>query len=133
MLTGQVQAAFSRRANIVRESIEVEGVAYFDANFSSQDALVASSKSDCDSSLGSSASEGEGNPGKTAPPKVVDLRAQNSGSASVHPAKILGFATSTAASVNEELTRDAKISISEAFLAGPLRRYPRGKMGGTCC
>ncbi|KAJ5799048.1 uncharacterized protein N7503_006553 [Penicillium pulvis] len=127
-LTGQVQAAFSRAANIVRESIEVEGIAYFDANFSGQDALVASNKSDCESSLGSSASEGEGNPGKSAPPKIVDSGAQTSGSASVHPAKILGFATSTAASVNEELTGDAKISISEAFLAGLFRRYPRGKI-----
>lgn len=127
-LTEQIQATFSRAANVVRESIEVEGVAYFDANFRGQDALVASNKSDCESGLGSSASEGEGNPGKTAPPKIVDARAQNSGSASVHPAKILGFATSTAASVNQELTGDAKISISEAFLAGLLRRYPRGKI-----
>lgn len=127
-LAGQIQAAFSRAANIVRESIEVEGVVYFDANFSGQDVLVTSTKSDCESSLGSSASEGEGNPGKTAPPTIADSRAQNPGSASVHPAKILGFATSNAASVNEELTGDAKISISEAFLAMLLRRYPRGKI-----
>ncbi|KAK5806257.1 hypothetical protein VI817_000515 [Penicillium citrinum] len=127
-LAEQLQATFSRAANIVRESIEVEGVAYFDANFSGQDALVAGNKSDCESGLGSSASEGEGNPGKTAPPKIVDARAQNSGSASVHPAKILGFATSNAASVNQESTGDAKISISEAFLARLLRRYPRGKI-----
>ncbi|KAF7714153.1 Signal transduction histidine kinase-related protein [Penicillium ucsense] len=128
-LTEQVQATFSRAANVVRESIEVEGVAYFDANFSGQDALVASNKSDCESNPGSSASEEEGmDSGKTAPPEIVDARAQNSGSATVQPAKILGFATSTAASVNEELTGDAQISISEAFLAGLLRRYPRGKI-----
>ncbi|PYH67204.1 uncharacterized protein BO88DRAFT_406398 [Aspergillus vadensis CBS 113365] len=128
-LTSQVGATFARAANIVRESLEVEGVVFFDANFGGQDAFVTSGKPEWESSLESSASEGEVKAGKgNTASKLVQSRVQNSGPASVDPARILGFATSNTASVNHEMTEDARINISEAFLAGLLHRYPGGKI-----
>lgn len=125
--TIQVREAFARAANIIRESVEVEGVVFFDAHFGSQEAFVTNAKSEQESSLESSSSEAELRAGSTqpTPPKSA---AESSGKGSVNPCNILGFATSTAASVNDELTGDAKLAISELFLAGLLRRYPRGKI-----
>lgn len=125
--TIQVRESFARAANIIRESVEVEGVVFFDAHFGSQEAFVTNAKSEQESSLESSSSEAELRAGSTQskPPKSA---AESSGKGSVNPCNILGFATSAAASVNDELTGDAKLAISELFLAGLLRRYPRGKI-----
>lgn len=125
--TVQVQETFARAANIIRESVEVEGVVFFDAHFGSQEAIVTNAKSEQESSLENSSSGTELRTGSTRlePSKSA---AESSGKGSVNPCNIIGFATSTTASVNNELTADAKIAISESFLAGLLSRYPRGKI-----
>ncbi|KAL4924632.1 uncharacterized protein BDV17DRAFT_208226 [Aspergillus undulatus] len=125
--TVQIQETFARAANIIRESVEVEGVVFFDAHFGSQEAFMTNAKFEQDSSLESSSSEAELRAGNTQL-KTTKSAAESSAKESVIPCNILGFATSTAASVNDELTGDAKIAISESFLAGLLRRYPRGKI-----
>lgn len=125
----QIEETFARAANIVRESLEIEGVVFFDANFSGQAALVTTNNSDYESSLEGSASEGELK-AKNGHIRldILDSMAEDTGKATVNPCKILGFATSDAASVNNESTGDRNIALSESYLAGLLRRYPRGKI-----
>jgi signal transduction histidine kinase len=125
----QVDETFARAANIVRESLEVEGVVFFDANFSSWEALVRYEKYDAESITESSASEEETKSGeKPRKSGISQPLADTSEKITLDPCKILGFATSSASSVNDEATGDAKIALSESFLGGLFRRYPQGKI-----
>ncbi|KAJ5712091.1 hypothetical protein N7488_006247 [Penicillium malachiteum] len=128
-----VKETFSRAANIVRESIEVEAVVFFDAEFRSPEALVKNSTSESDSGSSlepTSSSEEEPklriNP--TQPKILREAQPELCGRSSVHPCSMLGFATSDAASVNEESLADNRVSISENFLGQLFRRYPRGQI-----
>lgn len=117
-LSGQVADAFSRAANIAREAIEVEGVAYFDANFRSYGSLVGLSRSDSDFS-GS-----EGSPlGDTAP-----TRTSHDSETFTKLSEILAFSTKMSSSVNREPVDDRAPAMSETLLKGLLHRYPRGKI-----
>lgn len=127
--TNQINETFSRAANLVRETLEVEGVVFFDANFGFQESLVNHDRSDNESSVDGSASEGESNaPTGFTQPELSQLRAENSGETTLNPCSILGFATSHDSSVNGELLGDTKIALSESFVGGLLRRYPGGKI-----
>ncbi|KAI9925765.1 hypothetical protein ASPWEDRAFT_158226 [Aspergillus wentii DTO 134E9] len=114
---------FSRAANIVRESMEVEGVAFFKANFRTN-----STKSDSDTSCSESSKKSDGKPRSSS----RSSRASNSGIPEPEdesdPCNILGFATTDSSSINHEETGDKRIEMSESFLNGLLRRYPRGKI-----
>lgn len=128
----QIQGTFSRAANIIRESIEVEAAVFFDANFASQDALVNMSVDNSgSSSMGGSSSSDEGGgieiPSTNGSIASVEL-SDKAGPNSVSPCKILGFATSDLSSISNEAMADPKISISENFLGHLLRRYPRGRI-----
>ncbi|KAJ5776436.1 uncharacterized protein N7511_001447 [Penicillium nucicola] len=121
----QIEDTFGRAANIVRESLEVEGVVFFDANSGGQDAFVTNERADHDGS----SSENENKAKKEyTQSDVAQSLLENSGKETLNACKILGFATSNAASVNSELTGDAKLALSESLLAGLLRRYPSGKI-----
>ncbi|CAG7920745.1 unnamed protein product [Penicillium olsonii] len=127
--SSQIEETFSRAANIVRESLEVEGVIFFDANFRGQAALVTSNMSDGESSLDDSSSETELKAKKAlAQTEIPQPMSEDTGKATKNPCQILGFATSDASSINWEATGDHKIALSESFLAGLLRRYPSGKI-----
>ncbi|CAG8908399.1 unnamed protein product [Penicillium egyptiacum] len=133
--TAKVNETFGRAANLIRESIEVEAVVFFNANFGSQEALVNDAKSDTESSSFESCSSGDevtfrGSPRRSfADQGFLDPeRAKSSGKAALNPCEILGFATSNASSVNDQPTDDNKIALSESFLGGLLHRYPRGKI-----
>ncbi|KAJ5561846.1 hypothetical protein N7535_003691 [Penicillium sp. DV-2018c] len=129
--TAKVRQTFSRASNLIRESIEVEAVVFFDANFSSQEAYVNNATSHAESGSFESCSSGDesrsrssGADQDSSDPEL----AQNSGKGTLKPCNILGFATSKASSVNDQLKDDAKIALSESFLGGLLQRYPRGKI-----
>lgn len=130
----QLEEAFSRGANIIRESIEVEATIFFDANFSSRGAFVTSDTSDHESSGRDSYSSASGDdgpvrgPSSTKSSEYTTAQADNSGQDALKPCRVLGFATSHASSVNDESMGDKRIAISEPFLAGLLRRYPQGKI-----
>lgn len=126
-----VKGAFSRAANLIRESTEVEAVVFFDANLRSGRALINNAHSDCESSgMESCSSSDEG--AKPRKPFTKDAcyttQAEGTGETTLNPCKILGFATSTTSSVNNESTADNKIALSESFLRDLLHRYPRGKI-----
>jgi hypothetical protein len=129
-----VKETFSRAANIVRESIEVEAVVFFDANFGSPDALVNASNFDSES--GGSCMESNSSSEEEAkrcgfPPEgdiSSDPQPNHCGMSTVNPCKMLGFATSNVSSVSKEYMFDKKVAISENFLGQLSRRYPRGKI-----
>ncbi|KAJ6181156.1 hypothetical protein N7519_011617 [Penicillium mononematosum] len=133
--TAKVNETFGRAANLIRESIEVEAVVFFNANFGSQEALVDNAKSDTEGSSFESCSSGDeatfrSSPKRSSPDRdfLGPEQATSSGKATLNPCEILGFATSNASSVNGQLTEDNKIALSESFLGGLLHRYPRGKI-----
>ncbi|KAJ6125777.1 hypothetical protein N7523_003397 [Penicillium sp. IBT 18751x] len=124
-----VEKAFSRAANIIRESIEVEAAIFFDANFGSPGAFVSDDRSDYDSSGRDSYSSGDEHIPASIRRRICrTASSDDSGEKTSHPCGILGFATSKASSVNDQLKNDGKIALSESFLAGLLRRYPKGKI-----
>ncbi|KAJ5351557.1 hypothetical protein N7452_000531 [Penicillium brevicompactum] len=128
----KVKETFSRASNLIRESLEVEAVVFFNANFGSKEALVNDTKSDpetssslesCSSGDDDFKSRGTKHQGPWDP-----AVAEHSGKSALNPCEILGFSTSSASSVNDQVTGDNKIALSESFLAALLRRYPRGKI-----
>lgn len=129
--TAKVNETFSRAANLIRESIEVESVVFFNANFSSQEGFVNSAKSDPETSSFESCSSGDDcksrsslSDRETFGPEL----AENCGKATLNPCQILGFSTSNTSSINDQLVDDKKIALSESFLGALLHRYPRGKI-----
>ncbi|KAJ5767216.1 uncharacterized protein N7511_004832 [Penicillium nucicola] len=131
--TAKVKETFSRAANLIRESIEVEAVVFFDAKFRSQESLVNDVKSDNDSSGVESASysstDDEAIPREGLEQQGVPYLENNSaGKGTLDPCQILGFSTSSASSVSQESNQNNDISLSESFLGGLLGRYPRGKI-----
>ncbi|KAJ5360803.1 CheY-like superfamily [Penicillium concentricum] len=133
--TAKVNETFGRAANLIRESIEVEAVVFFNANFGSQGALVTNARSDTEGSGFESCSSGDEGKFRDSPQCSFEdqesfdpEQAESSGKATLNPCEILGFATSNTSSVNDQLTEDNKIALSESFLGGLLRRYPRGKI-----
>lgn len=119
-LSSQVSDAFSRAANVVRESLEVGGVVYFDATIASRGDLASNLKSDSEFS----GSEGSGlsDDGKRASSKDYDAEKWS------NPCNMLSYSTTDSSSINQELIRDKSIAMSEAMVRGLLRRYPRGKI-----
>ncbi|KAJ5181576.1 hypothetical protein N7449_011723 [Penicillium cf. viridicatum] len=126
--TAKVNETFGRAANLIRESIEIEAVVFFNANFGSQEALVNNAESDTEGSCFESCSSGDEAPSRSSPSVFGPEQAASSGKATLNPCEILGFATSNASSVNGQLMDDNKIALSESCLGGLLHRYPRGKI-----
>jgi signal transduction histidine kinase len=123
--TAKVQETFSRAANLIRESIEVEAVVFFDAKFRSQESLVNNSKSETESS---SDDETKGREALAQPDLLGTEHDDPTGKLTLNPCQILGFSTSSASSVSEQPNINTEIALSESFLGGLLRRYPRGKI-----
>ncbi|PWY68487.1 hypothetical protein BO70DRAFT_400405 [Aspergillus heteromorphus CBS 117.55] len=130
--TTQVKDAFSRAANIIRESMQVEAAVFFDSNSGSHRCSLDNSKSDTDSSsMESCSSSDEGVKARSVIMRhelSAEAQTENSGKSTVHSCQILGFATSDASSVNNQELNDPRIALSENFLEGLLHRYPRGKI-----
>lgn len=133
--TAKVIETFGRAANLIRESIEVDAVVFFNANFGSQEALLDNAESDTEGSSFESCSSGDEATFRSSPQPSFENQvsfdpeqAKSSGKATLNPCEILGFATSNASSVNDQLMNDNKIALSESLLGGLLHRYPRGKI-----
>ncbi|KAF9244026.1 hypothetical protein DTO013E5_6467 [Penicillium roqueforti] len=129
MLSVGVRQVFSRAANIIRESIEVEGVAFFDASIGSYGGLVNDTKrkgpgSDSgtlESSMDSSDDSTESDSQKSSTAFGKDSTPENT-----TLCEILGFSTSTTSSINDE--SKGRLALREVLLKTLLRRYPHGKI-----
>jgi signal transduction histidine kinase/CheY-like chemotaxis protein len=134
--TAQVKETFSRAANLIRESAEIEAVVFFDANIahrepstnnSTTSTTTANTRSDHDNTSSLESSSGD-------ECKARRLFAQHKAQAETpsnvtgNPCGILGFSTSNASSISNQMTGNNRIALSEQFLGGLLRRYPHGKI-----
>jgi signal transduction histidine kinase/CheY-like chemotaxis protein len=131
MLSAGVRQVFSRAANIIRESIEVQGVAFFDASIGSFGGLVSDTKrkgpgsdsSGMESSLGSSDdSTGSDFQGSS----TTSTGKKEATPEDTTECEVLGFSTSAASSINNESR--GRLVLREVLLKVLLRRYPKGKI-----
>ncbi|KAK4870203.1 hypothetical protein LT330_005257 [Penicillium expansum] len=130
MLSIGVRQVFSRAANIIRESIEVEGVAFFDASIGSYGGLVNDTKR---KGPGSDSGTLESSMGSSDDSTGSDSQKSSTASAgndtipeNTTLCEILGFSTSTTSSINEE--SKGRLALREALLKTLLRRYPQGRI-----
>ncbi|KAK4067900.1 hypothetical protein Trihar35433_6460 [Trichoderma harzianum] len=107
----------SKAANIVRESIEVEGCLFFEAPIQSYLSPAAQNSTATDDGSQSSATSSSDE----------DLEARRP-SKTASQCRLLGFSTSTASSINGAIPSRPCISLRENFLSKLLRRYPRGQI-----
>ncbi|KAK9776182.1 hypothetical protein SCAR479_07088 [Seiridium cardinale] len=111
----ELREAFGKAANIIRESIEVEGVAFLDAVVDTFGGLVSA---DADSEPTSSDSQAD--------TSSSDGREEKEEAEQRH-CRIFGFSTSDSSSIDGKLTGSSRINIPQKFLRTLLRRYPAGK------
>lgn len=113
-----VRHIFSKAANIIRESVEVEGAVFFDAARVSPDARSRAPS-----------------PRATSPraPNSSSDEATSFGTADGHgqlsqPCRLLGFSNSDTSSINLERMSPNVVAPSLRFLRTLARRYPQGKI-----
>ncbi|PGH29791.1 hypothetical protein GX50_07462 [[Emmonsia] crescens] len=132
-LPTKMQRTFSRAANIIRESLEVEGVIFFDANIRSYGGLTQGTNQTDYSSFDSSASEppvssSEDNDpfpesGQPAVPMKTTVSVDET-----YSCETFGFSMTETSSINNDRIIEGKLSLSENFLKRLLCRYPQGKI-----
>lgn len=103
--------AFSKAANILRESMEVEGVLFLDAAISS---------------FGGSVRRGNGRHGSSS--SSDDSPDPTVNKAPDIPCCALGFSNSADSSIDGSLTTEGHVSISEKLLGKFIKRYPKGRI-----
>lgn len=107
------RSLFSRAANIIRESIEIEGALFLDAQIESYGGLVSPED---DSRRQSDGSSGE------------ESIASNDSGYRQEFCRVLGFSTSQLSSINGNEASEEHASVPEPFLERVLRRYPSGQV-----
>ncbi|QPC73444.1 hypothetical protein HYE68_004196 [Fusarium pseudograminearum] len=125
----QLKHIFSKAANILRESIEVEGVLFLDASVGTFAGRVRSGSvrresqaHERSSSSSSSSSTSRGHVSVSSPRSSGDPQAKGA------PCPILGFSTSMSSSINGEAPAGRSQIVPERQLQRLLRRYPKGKI-----
>ncbi|KAL6910353.1 hypothetical protein GGI43DRAFT_419759 [Trichoderma evansii] len=106
----------SKAANLIRESIEVEGCLVFEAPiqpYLSQTHTNISNEEECQTSTASSSEE--------------DLEIRHRSKA-MPTCRLLGYSTSRASSIDGDAPTHPRITLTESFLSKLLRRYPRGQI-----
>ncbi|KAJ3540806.1 hypothetical protein NM208_g4901 [Fusarium decemcellulare] len=112
---GEMKHVFSKAANIVRESIETEGVLFLDASVSSFGRGVGKGTEETSSHSSSSSLSSDEGRGATS-------NATGAG----RPCRILGFSTSLTSSIDGDAGRASHSSFSEDLLQRLMRHHPRG-------
>ncbi|EHK24432.1 uncharacterized protein TRIVIDRAFT_30731 [Trichoderma virens Gv29-8] len=107
----------SKAANIVRESIEVEGCLFFEAPIQPYLSPAAQNNTTTDEGSQSSATSSSDE----------DLEARRPSKTASH-CRLLGYSTATSSSINGAIPSRPCISLTENFLSKLLRRHPRGQI-----
>ncbi|KAH6978943.1 hypothetical protein EDB82DRAFT_506730 [Fusarium venenatum] len=125
----QLKHIFSRAANVIRESIEVEGVLFLDASVGTFAGRVRSGSvrrgshtHERSTSSSSSSSTSRGHVSVSSPRGSGDPQTKGA------PCPILGFSTSISSSINGEAPAGRSQLVPERQLQRLLRRYPKGKI-----
>lgn len=120
----QLKQTFSRAANILRESVEVQGALFLDASVGSFGGLVEDRKSrdstDSNGWTGSTASSSnEDVPKSASPPPTGEP---------VPYCDVYGYSTTGASSIDGAASFSKHTLVPEPLLKSLLRRYPAGKI-----
>ena len=132
LLSGDVKGVFSRASNLIRESIDVDGITFFDASIgsfggrserSSMNVKAPGPNTKVDTTT--SSSEGEWKRALASnlvkPTFAPSIEAENHVS-------ILGYSTRSRSSIKDHSVSDAQPSFSESHLRQLAKRYPHGKI-----
>lgn len=111
-----LKSLFSRAANIIRESIEVEGVLFLDAERSSYEGLLSNAPETSSSRSTSSHSSGD-----------ESILTEESAS-DTRTCRVLGFSTSDSSSINGDEAAKVYGWVPDTIVSRILRRYARGQI-----
>ncbi|KAF7530475.1 hypothetical protein G7054_g9526 [Neopestalotiopsis clavispora] len=109
--SNSVHSTFAKAANILRESMEIEGVLFLDASISSFGGSIRRGNSRHGSS-----SSSDDSPNSTSL-KDPDI-----------PCSALGFSNSSESSIDGSLKSHGRVSISEKLLGKFIKKYPKGNI-----
>lgn len=119
----QLKQTFSRAANILRESVEVQGALFLDASVGSFGGLVEDRKSrdstDSNGWAGSTASSSNEDVPKSTSPSTEEP---------VPYCDVFGYSTTGASSIDGAASFSKHTLVPEPLLKSLLRRYPAGKI-----
>jgi hypothetical protein len=119
VLQEDVESVCSKASNIIRESIEVEGVVFHDASVRTFGGLVGKDMSS-PLVLGKPSSD------ESSSDEIPYSQSRDSGGATC--CKVLGYSTSQSSSVNGDEVPSPLTGVPEKFLHWLLQRYPHGKI-----
>ncbi|KAF4460152.1 hypothetical protein FALBO_13078 [Fusarium albosuccineum] len=108
-----LQNVFSRAANIIRESVEVEGCLFLDATMAGYRAQKTRATGDVGSLSSTSSDENTHGRVEEQGGPICDIR---------------GYSTSTTSSIDRARHSEASVSLPEKFMKRMLKRYPQGKI-----
>lgn len=132
MLSKNVKEAFSRAANIIRESIEVEGAIFFDASIGSFGGLADNASSvrrkASRNSIGTKSSSSDELLSAVSADSDVSVTYSSQSQDTEKTCGVLGYSTTDRSSINGDVEAEDHLTVPEAFLKALLRRYPRGKI-----
>ncbi|KAK5681358.1 hypothetical protein LTS12_029264, partial [Elasticomyces elasticus] len=137
-----IKEVFSRASNLIRESVEAEGVVFFDTNHAAFGGLLADEKSrkvsgndsrEDDSLEDDSLEEGTSSSDDNRRPGSQERSRRSRESErdqELNPpmCRILGHSTTMGSSINNETMKSRRFVITEKLLRGLLNRYPRGRI-----
>ncbi|KAK4118335.1 hypothetical protein N657DRAFT_583805 [Parathielavia appendiculata] len=124
MLEAAIEGLFSKASNIVRESIEVAGVAYLDASIRTFGGLVGQ-EMPSPPVLGKPPFELESSGDDS---EVPASRTPDAAEEATTYCEVLGFSTSQTSSVNGDKASPPLTQFPEKLLHHLLQRYPHGKI-----
>jgi signal transduction histidine kinase len=122
-----LQQLFSRAANIIRESIEVEGVLFFDASVGYWGGLIESGKHG-DSEGGSSTTSATSTTSSSGDDDALPTRSTIRTHTDETTCDVFGFSMTDGSSIDGKKASAGHLTVPERFLRILLRRYPRGKI-----
>ncbi|KAG9526449.1 hypothetical protein KCU93_g5582, partial [Aureobasidium melanogenum] len=119
-LDREINTAFARSSNLMREAISAEGVAFIDADFhrskeSTKNQGVSSTDPESDTATGSSGSEATSHNAET--PLAPDAQCA-----------LLGFSTKVRSTIRGFDPSARHSSLPKTFIRSLIRRYPMGKV-----
>ncbi|CAN8096474.1 unnamed protein product [Discula destructiva] len=112
--TVALKSLFSRAANIIRESVEVEGALFLDGSIAAFGRLVP--RNNEETSQSRSASSGE------------ESLPSDEGSLRPVICRVLGFSNSDTSSIDSDKASEEHLSVPDSFLDRISRRYPDGQI-----
>jgi signal transduction histidine kinase/DNA-binding response OmpR family regulator/GAF domain-containing protein len=129
-LPSSIRNVFSRAANLLRESVEAEGVIFLDANSQRFGNLVDETKRRVSGSGHDDAkSSGDDSIGSDQSPRQSNSYTnQDSDTDGPRVSECLGFSSSTVSSINDEAKAGQAVVVPEPLFTSLIRRYPRGKI-----